>query len=188
MNRCRDYTKGILQTIGFKEFIPYLEKYGRDEDERIINYFNKLKADPTNEAPESLTCLNTCLDELKLVTRRYSKKQIKWVKNRLLGNMKRSVPSIYGLDTSKPSEWDDIVLKPAIDVLQSFIDEKESTLKPLPKIITVREGMNEETSHFCEVCDRLFIGDYQWEMHFKSNKHKKRLASKNQKEKVDHQD
>lgn len=177
---CQDYTKGVLQTIGFKEFIPYLEKYGKDEDHRILQY---LKHNSSDSPPASLLLLNSCLDELKLVTRRYSKKQIKWVKNRLLGNLKRQVPPIYGLDSSNPLEWSKMVYTPAEKVLCGYVNDTPIEIQPLSKIETVREGMNEETSHYCETCERLFIGDYQYQLHIQGNKHKKRLASRKKREK-----
>lgn len=33
-----EYTKGVLQTIGYKEFIPYLEKFNATNDEKIEEY------------------------------------------------------------------------------------------------------------------------------------------------------
>lgn len=175
-----DYTKGVLQTIGFKEFIPYLEKYSKDEDDRILEY---LKHKSYDSPPASLLLLNSCLDELKLVTKRYSKKQIKWVKNRLLGNLKRQVPPIYGLDTSDPDKWPEIVYTPAEEILNGYINETIIEIQPLSKIWTPREGMNEETSHYCDKCEKLFIGDYQYQLHIQGNKHKKRLASIRKREK-----
>lgn len=182
MYEYHDYTKGVLQTIGFKEFIPYLEKYPKEEDNRILKYLEQ-ETTAEHSPPESLLLLNTCLTELKLVTRRYSKKQIKWVKNRLLGNLKRQVPPIYGLDTSDPSKWSEIVYTPAEKVLDSYMNETPVGIKPLSKIETSREGMNEETSHYCKTCEKILIGDYQYQLHMKGNKHKKRLASKRKKEK-----
>lgn len=32
------YTKGVLQTIGFKEFIPYLEQFNAANDQKIETY------------------------------------------------------------------------------------------------------------------------------------------------------
>lgn len=108
----KDYTKGILQTIGFKEFVPYLEKFANDEDKKILQY-TKRKDDKSKkktnssflqnmnylffflifpvDIPQGLEILTKCLDVLKLVTKRYSKKQSKWVRNRFLGNLSRDV-------------------------------------------------------------------------------------------------
>uniref|UniRef100_A0A336MK82 CSON002889 protein n=1 Tax=Culicoides sonorensis TaxID=179676 RepID=A0A336MK82_CULSO len=182
LNHCLDYTKGVLQTIGFKEFIPYLEKYSKDEDQRIIEFLKSLNGNQ-NDFPDSLKLLNSCLDELKLVTRRYSKKQVKWIKNRFLVNLSRQIPPIYSLDTSQPQNWNEIVKNPAETILNAYINDEPMNFKPLEKIKDPRQEMSEDTSHFCEICERLFIGDFQYQLHIKGNKHKKVLASKRKKEK-----
>lgn len=166
----KDYTKGILQTIGFKEFAPYLEKYDESHDDIIQKYMQKSSDVPP---PESLTLLTKCLDELKLVTRRYSKKQIKWVSNRLLGGKDRQVPLIYPLDTSYPDNWNSVVSSPAEDVVLSYIEDRTPILKPMESVTSLRDGYNEEVTNTCDICKRVFIGEFQWEIHLNSNKHKK---------------
>lgn len=177
-HREKDYTDGILQTIGFKEFVPYLEKYDESQDALINNYINtKNENDKESSEPEGLKLLNQCLEELKLVTRRYSKRQNKWIKNRFLGNRDRQVPELYSLDTSDVSKWNETVYKPAEQTVNSYINDLPVGLAPLLKITRLGEGLNEETSHFCDICDRVFIGEFQWELHLKSNKHKRTKAS-----------
>lgn len=171
-NDRKDYSKGILQTIGFKEFAPYLEKYDDSHDEIIQNYMRNEKSSEV-PPPESLTLLTKCLDELKLVTRRYSKKQIKWVSNRLLGGQDRQVPLIYALDTSYPENWNTVVSSPAANVVSSYIEDRTPELKPLDSVTSLRHGYNEEVTNTCDICKRVFIGEFQWEIHLNSNKHKK---------------
>lgn len=171
-NDRKDYSKGILQTIGFKEFAPYLEKYDDSHDEIIQNYMRNENSSDV-PPPESLTLLTKCLDELKLVTRRYSKKQIKWVSNRLLGGQDRQVPLIYALDTSYPENWNTVVSSPAEDVVSSYIEDRTPELKPLDSVTSLRHGYNEEVTNTCDICKRVFIGEFQWEIHLNSNKHKK---------------
>lgn len=168
-----DYTKGILQTIGFKEFLPYLTKYDEKEDAILESYFGRLV---DREPPASLATLNACLDDLKLVTRRYSKKQIKWVKNRFLkaAQKNRTIPPIYKLDTTHPERWTTLVSDPAINVIENYLD-------PLVELIVAPESIPEDEpaysdskkTYFCEQCQRVFIGEFQWDIHVKSNRHKK---------------
>lgn len=169
----KDYTKGILQTIGFKEFAPYLQKYDESHDEIIQNYIKNVNSSDDHPPPDSLTLLTKCLDELKLVTRRYSKKQIKWVSNRLLGGKDRQVPAIYSLDTSYPENWKTVVSSLAENVVSSYIEDRTPDLKPLESITSLRDGYNEEVTNNCDICKRVFIGEFQWEIHLNSNKHKK---------------
>lgn len=170
-----DYTKGILQTIGFKEFQPYLTKYDETEDRLLENYYKG----GVVEAPESLAILNQCLDELKSVTRRYSKKQIKWVRNRFLkaSEKQRNIPPIYKLDTTNPSQWKEVVSGPAEKVIGNYLDPTKE-LKITPEVIQSEGDQSEsivdtKKSFHCETCQRVFIGEFQWQIHQKSNRHKK---------------
>ena len=84
---------------------------------------------------------------------------------------------MYGLDTTDPSLWNECVLNPAVQVVESILKGEELTkVKPLP--IIEREEKNEMKSYYCEVCDRTFIGDIQWNAHMKSKKHHKVLKKK----------
>lgn len=69
-----NYTKGIFQSIGFKEFSPY---FLLPEEERKSEKGKKL--------------LGQCVEMLKLVTRRYARKQTKWTVNRFLARKDRQV-------------------------------------------------------------------------------------------------
>ncbi|XP_055390102.1 tRNA dimethylallyltransferase isoform X2 [Condylostylus longicornis] len=182
------YTKGILQSIGFKEFIPYLKQFDSNHDEIIGKYLKEnnfqIKEDCDQNKPEGMTILLNCLEELKLVTQRYSKKQIKWIKNRFLASKDRQVPPIYKLDTSDVNQWENEVQKKAIHVIETFIEGKSCTIQPLKHIKHPGSGLNEEVTNYCEVCKRHFIGEFQWGVHLKSNKHKKRKDSNNKKLKM----
>lgn len=169
----QDYTKGVLQTIGFKEFIPYLDKFTEAEDAK--------------QSEAAAQQLQSCLEELKLVTRRYSKKQIKWIKNRLLAPIDRQVPPMYSLDTTEPREWEDRVYKLAEELVEKYMvgNEAEASLKPMEKVVTAKTGLNDEVSMHCESCNRVFVGEYQWNLHLASNKHKKVLAGLKKKTKRD---
>lgn len=142
-----DFEEGILQTIGFKEFIPYLEAFGETQDE-LINRF--VEAPESTPEPEGYKSLMNCLEELKLVTRRYSKKQLKWIRNRFLGSDMREVPLLYPLDTTDVSKWSERVANPAIETVESFIDNQDIKLKPLEKVKRLAEGFDEEKSFHCQ--------------------------------------
>ncbi|XP_034489095.1 tRNA dimethylallyltransferase [Drosophila innubila] len=185
------YTKGVLQTIGYKEFVPYLLKYKQEQDDSLQEYLQTHQYQlPTKqqlltmegELAESLQLLSSCCDELKLVTRRYSKKQLKWINNRFLASKDRQVPDLYELDTSDVNSWQDCVYKKAESIIESYRLDEITEIAPMPKRIHPGAGLNEETSNFCGICERHFIGEYQWELHLKSNKHKRRRESKRRKE------
>ena len=41
-----------------------------------------------------------------------------------------------------------------------------------------------QTSNYCKTCERHFIGEYQWQLHLKSNKHKRRKEGLKKKAKI----
>lgn len=170
-----DYTKGSLQTIGVKEFIPYLEKYDEHEDERI-NAF--LKSDKTAEdvSPAGLPVLQSCLETLRLVTKRYSKNQPKWITNRFLRSDNRHLPPIYKLSTSNPNNWNDDVYRKAVNVIESYIANRDADLKPLEQLDNPRKNLDPTATNVCDICNRHFVGEFQWQIHLRSNKHKKHAA------------
>ncbi|XP_055585598.1 tRNA dimethylallyltransferase [Uranotaenia lowii] len=182
-----DFERGILQSIGFKEFAGYLERFDSAHDALITDFMKSSTSDATeggnvvNEPPEGLPLLRRCLDNLKMVTQRYSRKQTKWINHRFLGCSRREVPPIYALDTSDVSRWDERVLDPASRILEAAIAGTACPIDPLPKLENPREGLNEETSFHCAICNRTFVGQYQWQLHLNSNRHKKCLASRNKK-------
>lgn len=149
----------------------------------LINRF--VESLETTPEPDSWKALVACLEELKLVTRRYSKKQIKWIKNRFLGSDKRELPQVFALDTSDITRWDELVSQPALDAVLSYTNDREFALKPLEKFTRLSEGLNEEVSINCPDCDRVFIGEYQWQLHLKSNKHKRTRESRRKKAKLE---
>lgn len=169
-----DCTKGALQSIGLKEFIQYLEKYDEEEDKRLIEF---LSSDKTAEQspPESLILLKSCLEMLRIATKRYSRQQPKWITNRFLRSGNRQVPPMYTLSTSNPDNWVDDVYRKAENVIQCYIENRDADLKPCEQLENPRQNLDPNVNNVCESCNRLFIGEFQWRLHLRSNKHKKRV-------------
>ncbi|XP_055949856.1 tRNA dimethylallyltransferase-like [Argiope bruennichi] len=150
------YSEGIFQSIGFKEFHEYLilseEEKNSDTGQRI---------------------LEKAIEEMKLVTRQYARKQTKWIINRFLKKPDRQLPPVYGLSATDLCKWNENALQPAIDIVQSFIEDKEPSQKPLP----VEEGLNDiKETYYCDVCERLILGQNVWKIHLSSKRHQKRKA------------
>ncbi|XP_060798817.1 tRNA dimethylallyltransferase isoform X2 [Neoarius graeffei] len=147
----QDYQHGIFQSIGFKEFHEYLTAGG----------------DISQEDHEKLKSKG--IEALKQATRRYARKQNKWVRNRFLKRPGSSVPPVYGLDVTDVSIWEETVLIPALDILDSFCKGEQPSVEP----ITI-EGVgprNKRSHHTCELCDKVIIGDLEWTAHLKSKSH-----------------
>lgn len=72
--RQSDYTRGVFQSIGFKEFHQYLLL---KSNERASELGKKL--------------FNESVVNLKIATRRYARKQFRWITNRFLSRADRQV-------------------------------------------------------------------------------------------------
>uniref|UniRef100_A0A182YCR2 Uncharacterized protein n=2 Tax=Anopheles stephensi TaxID=30069 RepID=A0A182YCR2_ANOST len=170
-----EYHRGILQSIGFKEFAKYLERNGPEKDRELLEYLTA----PQHERgpkPDSLAQLEDCLDYLKLVTRRYARRQLQWIRNRFLGDTGREVPAIYALDTSDISCWQSQVSDKAVAIIDAALSEQPSPVACEPKSECERPGAKQKERTFrCESCRRVFVGEHQWQIHVRSKKHRKML-------------
>ncbi|NXU17919.1 MOD5 dimethylallyltransferase, partial [Pardalotus punctatus] len=147
----QDYQHGIFQSIGFKEFHEYLVSEG-------------------NCSPEtSALLLEKGIQALKQVTKRYARRQNKWVRNRFLKRPGPNVPPVYGLEVSDVQRWEEDVLKPALDIVESFIQGRQPPAEPLR--MEQDEKENKRSRRVCELCDRLIIGDREWAAHTRSKSH-----------------
>ncbi|XP_061520275.1 tRNA dimethylallyltransferase isoform X1 [Phycodurus eques] len=150
-NDSQNYQHGIFQSIGFKEFHDYLT------------------------APESSTqqerdaLRSKGVEALKVATRRYARKQNKWVRNRFLKRPGDRVPAVYGLDVTDVARWEETVLNPALQILDSLCKGEEPSIPPIRvKRVELR---NKRSRHTCDLCDKVIIGDLEWTAHLKSKKH-----------------
>uniref|UniRef100_A0A8C5JV01 tRNA dimethylallyltransferase n=1 Tax=Jaculus jaculus TaxID=51337 RepID=A0A8C5JV01_JACJA len=154
----QDYQHGIFQSIGFKEFHEYLITEGKC-------------------TPETSTqLLKKGVEALKQVTKRYARKQNRWVKNRFLSRPGPNVPPVYGLEVSDVSKWEESVLEPALDIVQSFIQGHQPAATPIR--MPSNETENKRSYHMCDLCDRIIIGDREWAAHIKSKSHLHRLKKR----------
>ncbi|XP_060062144.1 tRNA dimethylallyltransferase isoform X3 [Erinaceus europaeus] len=147
----QDYQHGIFQSIGFKEFHEYLISEGKC----------------TPETSNQL--LKKGVEALKQVTKRYARKQNRWVKNRFLSRPGTNVPPVYGLEVSDVSKWEETVLRPALEIVQSFIQGHKPEAAPVKLLCSETE--NKKSYHMCDICDRIIIGDREWAAHRKSKSH-----------------
>jgi len=87
------------------------------------------------------------------------------------------VPPVYGLDATDPYVWNERVLGPAVKIVESYLQgQKPDGMEPLPVI--ERSMKNDLKIQHCDVCDRMFVGDIQWNDHLQSKKHRRMLKRK----------
>ncbi|CAI9727888.1 tRNA dimethylallyltransferase-like isoform X1 [Octopus vulgaris] len=154
-----DYTLGIFQSIGFKEFHEYLIM---SEEER-----NTKKGDQL---------FNEGVEALKRVTRKYARKQVRWLNNRLLKRSPDNTPPVYALDATDVTHWQNKVHNPAVEVLQAMMKDE---LPAIPTAPHLQEPKNKHVLNVCDICDGIIlVTEKDFKMHMASRKHKKNLARK----------
>uniref|UniRef100_A0A8C6ZBY8 tRNA isopentenyltransferase 1 n=2 Tax=Nothoprocta perdicaria TaxID=30464 RepID=A0A8C6ZBY8_NOTPE len=154
----QDYQHGIFQSIGFKEFHEYLVSEGSCSPET------------------SALLLQKGIQALKQVTKRYARRQNKWVRNRFLKRPGPNVPPVYGLEVSDLLRWEEDVLKPALEIVESFMQGREPPAAPVRMERDAHE--NKRSHRVCDVCDRVIIGDREWAAHTRSKSHRHHLKKR----------
>lgn len=183
-----DYTLGIYQAIGYREFNEYL----------------------TAESPTD-AALTNAVERMKISTRQYAKRQISWIRNKLLPAIKRansrtpnSVP-IYLLDATEPGEsWENGVKQQAIEIMQDFLEQRtlrdpHTTSELASTILAVDDESKDPTvtsqkprKITCPICttqsDRPFMVNDgpEWRAHEHTRTHR-RLAAKRANMNLGHQ-
>lgn len=115
--------------------------------------------------------LEESIEQMKLATRKYARKQIKWIKNRFLRIRDRQVPSIFGLNATDLSQWDSSVLEPSISIVNHYLygTELPSHINSLKKLEVIE---NEPGKFFCQACDKTIYSTLNWKMHLDSRHHR----------------
>ena len=168
-----DFTHGLLQSIGFKEFEPY---------------FNAAKAPDGAEprdAGAAAAVWEGCVASLQAHTRRYANRQRQWVRNRfavhahvrlLAFDSTGAVEEGVDLD-SDASCWRRNVVLPAAGVVRDLLEGGD-----VPRLHAGRCVHSDKAAasfdswkmYRCDDCERDIHGALQWEAHLKSKGHKKR--------------
>jgi len=178
-----DYTLGMYQSIGYREFDRYIE---------------------LQDTAESQTAYELAVDSMKRSTRKYAKRQVSWIRNKLIpaamrvneGSPAYQITPFYLLDaTELGSAWDDNVLGVADTVTRDFLDKR-----PLPnpvelssaartqllvptKPVRPSDVLARRRKVVCAVCsldpDRpvMIEEGEQWEFHQRTKPHR-RLAKR----------
>ncbi|KAG6813113.1 hypothetical protein H0H92_013967 [Tricholoma furcatifolium] len=174
-----DYTLGIYQSIGYKEFHDYLS---------------------TPEASQKI--FDSAVERMKLSTRQYAKRQISWIRNKLLpaintGNI-AGEPSVaaYLLDATVLGEkWNGNVRDLGIQLTEGIPTFEAGFLsrQKLPEPVTLSESAKKmmviakkpaEQKRICTTCtihkDRPFMVEEgrEWDAHCKTRAHKRLAGGK----------
>ncbi|KAJ2785235.1 tRNA dimethylallyltransferase, mitochondrial [Coemansia javaensis] len=173
------FTTGLRQAIGFRELAPHLA----DAD-----------ADPQP--------LQAGIEAMKVSTRRYAKRQISWIRNKLVPECRATLRKAthahaFVLDATDLGQWDAEVRDKAVEASRRFADGQQL---PAPETLSAtaaavlanaRDAPNsilQWRRHRCAVCsldaaeapdgvarEAWFNGDDEYQQHLRSRQHRKNV-------------
>ncbi|GAA6000231.1 hypothetical protein JCM10207_007917 [Rhodosporidiobolus poonsookiae] len=175
-----DYSKGIYQAIGYKEFEPYLAQRHRDPSRNLDN-------------DEQLRKLfNQGVESMKVSTRQYAKRQVKWIKTKLLPAVRalddQIEVTVVLLDASDLTRWNETVRDTAVALLNNFLDGSPLpdplSLSPAASLHLATPEPVSPTAHVkraCKVCTRdplrpTMVEERQWDAHVQTRAHRIALS------------
>ncbi|KAJ1919262.1 tRNA dimethylallyltransferase, mitochondrial [Mycoemilia scoparia] len=181
-----DYTRGIAQSIGFCEFEKFF---------KMLESTDNKTSDRLEEIKEQ------ALEEMNISNRQYARRQVKWIKNKLIPQCKltkdKDVQAYsYLLDATDLGLWDKQCRDVATEIAQKFLNKKPmpdpgSLGKAAQEILkTIKEPKSALTwkKYYCKTCSKSAAetrdgvarevwlnGDDEYQQHIRSRQHKKNI-------------
>ncbi|KAJ6259731.1 tRNA dimethylallyltransferase [Drechslerella dactyloides] len=193
-----DPESGIWQSIGWKQFLPYL--IARD----AFGSIPSTTPEAAHEAEVEISQLRAeGIEKTNIATRHYSKSQLRWIRIKLLNRLltdKSSLPGggVYLLDTSDLAQWGEMVRDPAIKISKEFLDPNipnerlpkptDVTTLPADLLTPYKKDLSTDRSlwlnHTCEHCHVTAVTKELWEKHLNGKAHKQVVKRKLKKEHI----
>ena len=179
-----DFNKGVLQAIGYKEFYKLYVNFNNENaiEENFNNYNNGNKENNSqniiniiNSDDNLKKIFNECCDELIKNTFNYAKYQIKFIKNRIIPFIKQNKMLIVNIEKYNKEYYKENIFNKIFE----FIENKNSIDDENNHNIEYANKIKNWKKYFCEKCNKEMNGEYEYNNHMKSNKHKKFRIKKN---------
>lgn len=165
-----DLSRGIWQSIGFKEFQPYLQA----------------REDAVGDAEIEKSRLD-CLEAMKTATRRYAKYQNKWITKRTIPllNEQGTLDRLYVLDSTDVTQYAEQVTTQAAALTQQFI-AGEDMPKPSDISAAARDALNAAKESatasqqtrcrkHCDICNVTLLTEEGWKKHKGGKSHRRNV-------------
>ncbi|OIW30319.1 tRNA isopentenyltransferase [Coniochaeta ligniaria NRRL 30616] len=166
-----DHSKGIWQSIGFKEFEPYLGAASEGGS----------SADETRQLED---LKQTALERMKTATRQYAKGQVRWITYKTLPLIRQAqaLDRLFLLDSTDIDRWREDVSERGVDITRRFLageqlptptDLSETAREVLAS--KLEESTKEETrsQKTCDLCKTTTVTEEAWQKHIKGRPHQR---------------
>ncbi|XP_035541162.1 tRNA dimethylallyltransferase 2 isoform X4 [Juglans regia] len=187
-----DYTRGLRQAIGVREFENFLGVY---EDSSSIDFsLNSMnKGDKTslqnlsavldsfdNNQPKML--MKEAIEKMKLNTRRLVRRQKRRLSQlqALFGWNINYVDATESISCNSEDLWASEVVEPAAKIIRSFLNENAISMHDSEALNSMGQKLIQRdlwTQYTCKACgDRVLRGAHEWEQHKQGRGHRKRIS------------
>lgn len=183
-----DYTRGLLQAIGVREFDAFLKDCvvearcdtGDMGDKILKENMREILNSSDDRKPRIL--LEEAIDKVKLNTRRLIRRQRRMIirLQKLFGWDIHFLDATESILSKSDDIWAEQVVEPAMKIIRSFLSHEASSVPG--KEATNSYGMRileRElwTQYVCKACgDRVLRGAHEWEQHIQGRSHRKRMS------------
>jgi len=184
-----NFTKGVLQSIGYKEFHEFylqLKIEGADYLENNLSLIEYLveKESMDNLASETRKVFAECKVRLVQSTQKYAKRQLTWMSNRLAGENSLVKNRVFLLEFDSVAKFKEQVIDKALTVLDQYFEGKLPALEFSEKVAqSINDNLVNWKKYYCEDCGYHLNGEKEWAGHPHSKKHKKNVDKKNKRKK-----
>ncbi|XP_021716425.1 tRNA dimethylallyltransferase 2-like [Chenopodium quinoa] len=193
-NMNTDYTRGLRQAIGVREFEDFLcanisevrkERNNSFLDTASLNNTdvslrqNLLEVSSSSSNTPDRRLLEEAISKLKQNTRRLVRRQKRRI-NRLqtlFGWNIHFVDSTESLLGNSEDTWISQVIEPAAKVISSFLNSDVTSASDNTDHLV--QKLNERdlwTQYTCKACDKILRGAHEWKQHNQGRGHRKRMA------------
>lgn len=181
-----DYTRGLRQAIGVREFEDFLKvllsEGGHDKENGLLkgNVREILKS--SNNDQHNIL-LQEAIERVKANTRRLVRRQKRRF-NRLqslFGWDIHYVDATESLSCNPSASWAADVVEPSVKIIRSFLRDDASSIPDLEGRNGAEglKSINRDlwTQYICKACgDRVLRGLHEWEQHKQGRGHRKRIS------------
>ncbi|KAK0719638.1 IPP transferase-domain-containing protein [Lasiosphaeris hirsuta] len=166
-----DRTRGIVQSIGFWQFEPYLHALRQ-----------------TPQRPDLAMLKQTGIEDTKTGTRRYAKYQVRWITMKTMTSLQEEkiLNKLYLLDGTNVKTWHSEVAAKGVELTRKFlageqlpqpVDMSETARDVLALKVAESNRSATPCNKACDVCKKTFLTEESWQIHMSSKKHAKELRA-----------
>ncbi len=160
-----DRARGIVQSIGFWQFEPYL---------RAVK--------ETPDAPEVAALRDAGIENTKTATRRYANYQVRWITHKTIPSLREEglLDRLFLLDSADVQAWAEEVAAKGVELTRKFLAGEQLPqpvdVSPAAKealTLKVEQSKQQKTpcNKTCEFCQKTFMTEEDWQKHIKSKRH-----------------